>query len=221
MTRPTPFELVFAPVADRLAGLTGAAADVGRDPRDAREFALVPEVQRLLGDLQSPDIVERHPEASEEYLALLHAAYRFDTAGRRVVTTTRAQLEPWLSRLAPAAAPQIPQGACYVQLPVQWFWAQRGEGEPHEPLDGMFAVASPHGEEVTALAVLGLRAERGGFTQITVRARTVDFAEARVLGRAPPFAPLMEGGTTARFRSVASTGELLTLLQLALLSAGG
>jgi hypothetical protein len=221
VTRPTPFDLVFAPLADRLAALTAAAAAAGRNPAERREFALVPDVQRLLADLETPDVVERHPEAADEYLTLLHAAYAFDAAGRRMVVTTRSQLEPWLVRLAPAAAPRIPGGVCYVQLPAPWFWARRGDDGPHEPLDGMFAVASPRGDEVTVLAILGLRSERGGFTQVTVRARPADFAAARAVRREPPFAPLMEGGMTAGFRSVASGGELLTLLHLALHSTGG
>lgn len=219
MTRPTPFDLVFAPIADRLASLTAAAAQAGCDPRDRRQFALIPEVQRLLGELEAPETIEHHPEAAEEYLALLHAAYRFDAGGRRVVVTTRAQLEPWLARLAPADAPLIPGGACYVQLPTTWIWGQRDDGEPHEPLDGLFAVAAPRADAITILAVLGLRVERGGFTQVTVHARPADFAEARANPREPPFAPRMEGGSAAGFRSVASAGELLTLAHLALLSA--
>lgn len=220
MTRPTPFDLVFTPIADRLAAVAQAAAAAG-DPRDRGTFARVPEVQRLLAELQSPELVERQPEAAEEYLALLHAAYCFDAAGRRMVTATRAQLGPWLARLPPAGAPQVPGGACYVQLPAQWFWARRDAEEPHEPLDGMFAVTAPAGDEITVLAVLGLRPERGGFTQVTVHARAADFADAWSVRRDPPFAPLMDGGLAAGFRSVASGGELLTLLHLALLSAAG
>jgi hypothetical protein len=221
VSRPTPFDLVFAPVAERLAGLTAAAAAVGRDPRDRQEFALIPDVQRLLADLEAPDVVRRQPEAAEEYLALLHAAYRFDTAGRPVVTTTRAQLEPWLARLAPAEPPRVPGTACYLRLPARWLWGRPDLTRPHEPLDGMFAVTAPGGDEITVLAVLGLRPERDGFTQVTVRARPADFAAARAVRREPPFAPLMDGGGAAGFRSVASGGELLTLLHLALLSAAG
>jgi hypothetical protein len=221
MSRLTPFDLVFAPIADQLSGLGAAAAAAGQDPRERQAFAMVPEVQRLLEDLAAPELVAEHPEAAEEYLTLLHAAYRFDVAGRRVVTTTRAQLEPWLARLAPVEPPRIPEGACYLQLPPQWIWGRRDPAQAHEPLDGMFAIASPRGDEITIVAVLGLRAERGGFSQVVVRARPADFAEARTVGRTPPFAPLMEGGSAAGFRSVASAGELVTLLQLALLSTAG
>lgn len=221
MTRPTPFDLVFAPVAERLDALTAAARAAGCDPWDRTAFARIPDVQRLIGELEVPALLARHPEAAEEYLVLTHAAYCFHVAGRRVVVTTRSQLEPWLDRRPPASAPAIPGNACYVQLPSPWIWAQVGEDVPHEPLDGIFAVATPAGAEITLVAVLGLRAERGGFTQVTLRARPADFTEARALRREPPFAPLMEGGPTAGFRSIASGAELLTLFHLALLSTTG
>jgi hypothetical protein len=82
----------------------------------------------------------------------------------------------------------------------------------------MFVVPSPRGDEITILAVLGLRAERGGFTQITVRASPRDFVAARAMRRTAPFAPLMEGGEAAGFHSVATAAELVTLTHLALLS---
>ena len=218
MTRPTPFDLVFAPMADRLSAIAAAAVEAGCDPRERGAFATLPEVQRLLGELVSPELAARHPDATEEYLALLHAACCFDAAGRPVIVTTRAQLEPWLLRLPPTAPPRIPHDAYYVQFPAPWLWARAGDGEPHEPLDGVFATTAARGDEITVLGVLGLRAERGGFTQVTVRAHPSDFVEAAAVRRDPPFGPLMEGGAAAGFRSVASAGELLTLLHLALRS---
>jgi hypothetical protein len=216
--RPTPFDLLFGDQSGALGTLTVAAAAAGRDPRDRGEFAGVPEVQRLLAELQSPELIEREPEAAQEYLELLHAMYRFDAAGRRIVSPTRAQLQPWVRRLPPAEPPRVPGGACYVQLPERWWWGQRGPDTPHEPLDGVFVVASPRGDEVTLLAVLGLRQERGGFTQVTVHARPTDFAAARGAQRDPPFAPVMDGGTSGGVLSVATPAELLTLVQLALLA---
>jgi len=220
MKRPTPFDMLFGDQAAALQALTKAAAAAGRDPRDRAEFAMVPEVQRLLAELQSPDLVAQQPEAVQEYLELLHAMYRFDAAGRRALAPTRAQLQPWLRRLPPAEAPRVPGSACYVQLPANWCWGQRAPDAPHEPLDGVFVVTAPRGDEVTLLAVLGLRAERGGFTQVTVHAQPADFAAARTLQRDPPFAPLMAGGTSGDLLSVATSAELLTLVQLALLAVG-
>jgi hypothetical protein len=218
MKRPTPFDMLFGDDAGALGTLTAAAAAAGRDAGDRGEFAMVPEVQRLLAELESPELVAQQPEAVQEYLELLHAMYRFDTAGRRVVSPARAQLQPWLRRLPPAEPPKVPGGACYVQLPAHWWWGQRGPDAPHEPLDGVFVVAAPRGDEVTLLAVLGLREERGGFTQVTVHARPEDFAAARGVQRDPPFAPLMDGGTSGGVLSVATPAELLTLVQLALLA---
>lgn len=219
MNRPTPFDLLFGERDTGLATLTAAAAAAGRDPRDRTDFALVPEVQRFLGELESPELVARHPEAAEEYLQLLHALYRFDAAGRQVVAPSRAQLERWHLRLPPAAAPEIPGGACYLQLPEQGWWAQRAAEEPHEPVDGMFLVAAPRGDEITLLVVLGLRAGRGGFSQVSMHARPTDFAAARGVRRQPPFAPLMDGGAAAGVRSLATAAEVLTLAHLALLAA--
>ena len=218
MSRPTPFDLLFGGRPDLLAGLTAAATAAGRDPRDRAAFAAVPEVQRFLGELASPELVAQHPEATEEYLQLLHALYRFDAAGRRVVAPTRAQLDPWTRRLAPTTVPQVPGGACYIQLPDQRWWAQRAPDQPHEPMDGLFLITAPRGDEVTVLAVLGLRAGRDGLTQICVHAQPGDFVAARAMRREPPFAPLMDGGDAAGFRSVGTAAELLTLAHLALLA---
>jgi hypothetical protein len=210
--------MLFGDQAGALGTLTKGAAAVGRNPQDRGEFAVVPEVQRLLAELEAPELVAEHPEAAQEYLEMLHAMYRFDAAGRRVLAPTRAQLQPWLRRLPPADPPRVPGSACYVQLPVNWWWGRRDPDAPHEPLDGVFVVDAPRGDEVTLLAVLGLRAERGGFTQVTVHARPADFAAARTMQRDPPFAPLMEGGASGGVLSVANPAELLTLVQLALLA---
>jgi len=219
MSRPTPFDLLFGHRADLLAGLTAAAAAAGRDPRDRADFAAVPDVQRLLGDFESPDVVAAHPEAAAEYLLLLHAVYRFDAAGRRVLAPDPTALERWAGRVPPAAAPDVPGGACYLQLPEHRWWVQRAPDAPHEPVDGVFLTLAPRNDELSLLAILGLRTERGGLTQVSVQARPADFAAARTMRRDPPFAPLMEGGTAARFRSIATAAELLTLVQLGLLAA--
>jgi len=213
--RPTPYALVFGPLDDTLGDIDAAAAHAGLDLRSRREFGLVPEVQRLLADLQPPDAAE---QGSEEYLVLLHTAFRFRRAGCPVRVVTRTQLEPDLGGPPPTTLPVVPATACYLQLPPNWFWGQRDTGQPHEPLDGMFVVEAPHSDEVTVVAVLGLRAEREGFTQIVVRGRSRDFAAAHALARQPPFAPTMEGGAHAGFRSVATAAELMALAHLALCS---
>jgi hypothetical protein len=217
VSRPTPFDLIFAEFADELTAIGVASVEAGRDLGDA--FASMPEVQRLLQRIEVPALVDEAPEAAAEYLALVYAAARFGAAGKRVLTPSRQQLASMLDRIPPPNVPPIPQHACYLQLPAHWIWAQATDGGPHEPLDGMFAVASGRGE-LTIVAVLGLRAERGGFTQVTVRAGPGEFAAARTLRRTPPLGPLMDAGASRGYRSVANPAELLTLTHLALLAAG-
>ncbi len=218
MSRPTPFELIFADVADELSAIGMASLEGGGDLGDA--FASMAEVQRLLQRIEVPELVDGAPEAAAEYLALVYAAARFGAAGKSVLAPSRQALEPMLDRVPAPGVPPVPQNACYLQLPTHWIWAQAAEHGPHEPLDGMFAVASLRGDVTTVVAVLGMRAERGGFTQVTVQAGAAEFEAARTLRRTPPFGPLMDAGASRGFRSVANPAELLTLTHLALLAAG-
>jgi hypothetical protein len=183
-------------------------------------FAATPEVQRLLERVQSPDLVAQRPDAAAAYLALLYAGYRHWEAGARVAAPARASLEAALQSPAPARPPEIPGGACYLALPTPWCWARAGDSGPYEPLDGCFLAADARGAEITVVAILGLRAERGGFTQIALHVPPGDFVAAAGVRRDPPFAPLMEGGAAAGFRSVATAGELLDLVSLALAASG-
>jgi hypothetical protein len=218
VSRPTPFDLIFADFADELTAIGLASVEASRDLGDP--FASMPEVQRLLQRIEVPALVDQAPEAAAEYLALVYAAARFGAAGKPVLAPSRQRLEPMLDRIPPPNVPPIPQHACYLQLPAHWIWAQATDDGPHEPLDGVFAVASLRGEVTTVVAVLGLRAERGGFTQVTVRAGPGEFEAARTLRRSPPLGPLMDAGASRGYRSVANPAELLTLTHLALLAAG-
>jgi hypothetical protein len=116
--------------------------------------------------------------------------------------------------------PAIPGGACYLQLPHHWIWARASDTGPHEPLDGIFLAMDDRGQEITIVAVLGLHAGRAGFTQIALHVPPADFLAASSGARRPPFAPLMEGGAVRGFRSVATAGELLLLVSLALALPG-
>jgi hypothetical protein len=220
VTRATPFDLIFGEFADELATIGASSTGPAGDSDDPSTFAAIPAVQRLLQRIEVPELVEREPEAASEYLALVYAAARFVRAGRPVLAVSRQRLEAALARVPPAVPPEVPGKACYIQLPPHWVWAQAAEGGPHEPLDGMFVVRSHRGDTMV-VAVLGMRAERGGFTQVTVRATPAEFAAARALRRSPPFAPLMDAGSSRGYRSIANPAELLTLTHLALLAGEG
>jgi hypothetical protein len=220
VTRLTPFDLVFRDLVADLDALGAAAARAGRDPHDRVALGRVPEAGRLLERIAPPPDGSR-PEESAEYATLLFAAFRFHDAGEQLVEVSRPALDAALAAPPPADAPRIPRGACYVQLPPSWFWAKATDDGAHEPLDGCFLIAGPRGDEITLLAVVGLRPERGGFTQITLHVAPGDFLEAGRARRDPPFAPLMDGGAAAGFRSIATPAELLTLAHLALAVGGG
>lgn len=222
MTRLHPFDYVFGSLADQRFGEIRSEAARAGVTLDARlRFHRFEPVRRLLGDLRPPDGGPLAAAALEEYGALLYLAYRFWLGGRRTLAISRSAMERELDT-APAADPVVPAGACYVQFPEQWFWGRIAPDAPHEPLDGMFLAAggAPSAEEIVVLAVLGLREDRGGFSQITIAAPPPDFRRAAEGARQPRFAPVMEGGERAGMRSIVSEGELLHLAHLALLAAG-
>ena len=220
MSRIDPFAFALAELAEqRFPTIREESLAAGKDTADRAQFASLPSVQRLLLDVEAPQLVEEHPEAAEEYLNTLYTAYRYWDAGQRPVSVSRGALEAALEAEL-EDPPSVPHGACYLQLPEHWCWAQVAPDEPHEPLDGLFVVAAPEHREITVLAVLGLRADRPGFSEITVVAVPRDFAAARAEARTPPLAPVVDGGDAAGLKSVVSTGELLHLAHVALHVSG-
>ncbi len=216
--RLTPFDLVFGERVAAFETIKADAARLGRDPRSPIDFPNVPATQRMLDAVESEELVAAEPLAAAEYLALLYAAYRFWDAGRVVIPVVRDALAARLAAAPPPGRPEIPAGACYLQLPERWFWAQITAGQPHEPLDGMFVAMAPRGDQLTTLAVFGLHPERAGFGQISVSVHPDDVTAARDAAPAPRFVPTLAGGEAAGLHSIASVGELLVLMHLALTS---
>lgn len=220
MTRLDPFALAFATIADeRFPAIVAEAAAAHRDTADRPQFAALQAVQHLLAELESPEVLEENPAAGAEYLEALYVAFRFWLAGRPVVDVAREGLAHAVAAPALATPPSVPHGACYLRLPERWFWAQIDATEPHEPLDGMFVVEGARGREIALLAVLGLRPERPGFSQIALTAAPADFVAAAASARTPPFASTLDGGHAADLRSVTTSAELLHLAALALRDA--
>ena len=215
MTRATPFDRTFGELAEHHFG---AIREEGRsrnsDLADPAQFASLPTSQRALAVLAAPEVIEDRPEAADEYLTTLYVMYRFWDAGQRVISVDRARFEQFLHEKQNPTAGQVPSGACYVQLPERWFWAQIGRDAPHEPVDGVYLANSKR--ELIALAVLGFHPGRTGFSQVVVHATHTDWDEAGSVVRQPPFEPTIEGGRSAGLRSVASVAELLYLARLAL-----
>ncbi len=222
MNRLDPFTYAFADLAEsRFATVRREAAARGTGAGHRASFAALPAVQRILAEIETPELIAAAPQAAAEYLHTLYVAFLFWDAGRRVVALERSALDGALGGDPPRVLPPVPSGACYVQLPERWFWARVGPDDPPEPLDGVFVVSSGDGREITAVAVLGLRPDRDGFSQIAVTATPAEVLEARAASRTPPFASVLEGGDRAGVRSLVTTGELLHLVQLALAVAAG
>lgn len=216
MTRLDAFTHAFGVLAsDRFPEIRRDAEGEVRDTSDRSQFAALRSLQHLIGEVEDPGLVERDPEAAAEYLSALYVAYRFWDAGSHVMRIGRDELLDAID--GPSHdVPRIPHGACYLQLPERWFWARIGPDEPHEPLDGIFVAEGNTGQELSVLAVLGLRADRPGFSQVTLTVSAADVATVHREVTTPPFAPTLDGGEAAGLKSVSTMGELLYLTRLAL-----
>lgn len=216
MIRLHPFELVFSDYAGTFFPEIRAEAPEGA--MNLATMARLQSTQRLLRELGSPDLAEEDAGAVGEYLALVFASYRYWEAEKPTLSIDKDKLIRAIQH-PPPQGPAVHHDACYLQFPERWVWATIGEGQPHEPLDGMFVVSTRPHTGITVVAILGLRPGREGFSQITVTAGADAVAAASATMRDPPFAPVMEGGVAAGFKSVTSDGELLCLAHLALESA--
>jgi hypothetical protein len=220
MTRPHPFDVIHDALSEAWFAEVGEPAD--RLPFQQRE-----PVQRVLGQLAPGEAAAG--AAAEEYGTLLYVVHRFWRAGRPTIALDRAAVDEMLDEGGKAVRRKggsedsqlvtVPHGACYLQLPERLFWARIAPDATAEPLDGLFLAAGAEGREVTVLAVLGFRPERGGFSQVAVTAPPEDLARAAEFVRQPLFGAALEGGDRAGVKSLLSEAELLHLASLALMEA--
>jgi len=217
MSRGSPFQHAFASLAaHRFPDIRAEARDEHKDTADLPQFASLRAVQHLLQELESPDLIAADPDAGPEYLSGLYVAYRFWDAGGSTYQVSRSDLEEALERHPAPTVPSVPNGACYLQFPERWFWAQVQPEQPHEPVDGMFVVEGAHRRALLVLLVLGLRDDRPGFSQVSVMARPEDVPRAVTEARVPRFAPTMPGGESAGLKSLTTEADVLMLALLGL-----
>jgi len=222
MTRLDPFGHAFAALAaQHFSEIQKEAVSLHKDTADLPQFTSLGTVQRLIDELESPEAVESQPEAAAEYMAGLYVAYRFWDDGLSIYPVSRERLEESLAALPRTEPTSVPNGSCYVQLPERWFWAQIDPDQPHEPVDGLFVVEGAHGREMFFLVILGLRADRPGFSQVSLVARPDDLARAVNEARTPFFAPTVEGGKPAGLKSLTTEADVLLLAQLGLQVVSG
>ena len=203
--RPTPYDLVFAGMAEqRFPPIRAALEAAGRDARDRDAFLLTRPAAELVHDLR-PD--EPMGEGIDRLAAFVHHVYVFWDAGAQLLALDRPTLDRLLSP-DPGASPLPPPAVPYVQLPERIIWAQPLEDEAFEPLDGWFGHLAPDGA-LRALAVFGLHPDRMGFTVVeAIGARPHGLARPE---GSPLFAPAMSGGNLAGLRSIIGPEELLEL----------
>jgi hypothetical protein len=216
VSRLHPFEHALGTLAGEwFPAIQEDATAAGSDLTDRGAFARLGSVQDRLTQLTG----KAGAEATEAYLQLLYAAYRYWQAGAHTVTLSRAQLEPVLDRDPPVF--RIPHDACYLQLPERWIWSRVSQDTPWEPLDGLFLLSGLAGREVLVVGILGLRPDREGLSQVTASAALADLAAAGGAAPRPRFAAGLEGGAAAGLRSVNSVADLLVLASLALAAHSG
>ncbi|HYF39980.1 MAG TPA: hypothetical protein VD930_09845 [Gemmatimonadales bacterium] len=218
--RPTPFDLVFEPIAQTtFPRIQSAISASGQNPQDRDAFLMQREVVALLRDLR-PD--EGLGEGIDQLAALVHHGYLFWNAGRRSLDLSADQLSELL-RAVPEYAEEGPSPPPhYVQVPVRRLWAPVVPGEAPEPLDGFFQYGEGP-DLLRVLGVFGIHPERPGFSVVEVGgARPRRLARA---DRSPLFSPTLAGGSAAGIYSLTGGEELLELgwrtCQLATLAEAG
>lgn len=212
--RPLPWTgLVEALGEGSFEAIRAALGKSGTDPFDRDAFLLDGAVGRVLRDLVP---VDTPADAVTQYGALLHALYLHWAHGSTVRVLERAAASALLAA-PPARVPAV-EGpvVAYVQLPERLVWAAPDSGAPHEPLDGIFVIHSRRGSR--ALAVLGFRPDRQGFTIIEAEEGLAPRLDPRPDG-SPPFTTVLPAGERMGFFSVTTAPELMLLALLALAAA--
>lgn len=205
MPRPTPFDLVFTPLAEeRFTRIRAALEAAGSESADRDAFLLEREVVLLLRELR-PE--EGLGEGIDQLAALLHHAYLYWDAGMPTLAVGDGLAGLLGDTPPPPDAGEAPR-ALYAEFPERRVWAVLLDGVPPEPLEGCFLHPSPS-KELRVLAVFGLRPERMGFSVVEAAGGRPP-ALARADGTAL-FAPVMEGGSAAGLHSLVGAEELLEL----------
>lgn len=197
-----PFDLLFAGFReDRFPAIR---AEIG--PRvEIAEFMLSAAAAELMGELR-PD--EGLGEGIDEFVALVHAAYRYWCDGEQ---TTQLDVAATLGLCDAGTTPTRTASGDgvvrYVQVAPRLIWGRLADDTSFEPLDGWFAVPIPAGLRV--VACLGVHPARPGLSVVAVEGSAPVLA-GRSDGTAP-FAPTMSGGDVAGLRAIATPQELLWL----------
>ena len=193
--------MVFGAVAE--SRFPAIRESVGAEP-DLDAFVMAQPVVELLHELR-PD--EGIGEAIDDFVAFVHAAFRYWAAGAVTVhfddVSTRA-----LCVGAPVAVSEsTPETAMYIQVAPRLIWGQLDPEASYEPLDGWFMITADGRTDV--VACFGVHPSRPGLSVLVIGGPRPD-PPPRADGR-PWFAPTMPGGGAANLHAIEGPEEMLLL----------
>lgn len=206
LPRPTPFDLVFADMAEtRFPAIRDALNEMGHDPRDRDAFLMTRPAVEVLRELR-PD--EGLGDGMDQLVALAHHAFLYWLAGELAFGISSERLEESLSESGHEPGEVSPAMAWYAQFPERKVWAEVIEGATHEPLDGCF-VHPLDGDRLRVLGVFGVRGDRDGFS--VVEAEGVHSPHLQRADGSALFAPVLPGAASAGLYAIMGSEELLEL----------
>ena len=222
----TPYEMVFVTggFEPRLDDIRTEAVARGSDTGDPEQLMMLGEAGRLIRELVPEDA---DPASVLDVGRLIFHAFHFRAAGLSTYLLEPSALRPLLAE-APAdpagtqGTPASPPAAAgYLQLPRNALWARLAEDANWEAVDGVFwttAFSSGDGSAtpVHALAVLGIRPDRPGFSVVAVDAETPpeegDWSRVQARAEGEDFANLLPGGELSDLHTLLNGAEVLKLL---------
>jgi len=225
VARLTPYELVFGGdfERDRFPAIREEAEALGADVRDPERFLLLGKVTELLREL-SPD--EAGADLYGRYGALLYQAYQFWAFGKRLYVLDAGLARRLVEGTAPVGGWEMtpPHPAGYLQLPRHLFWSRVEENSPAEPVDGFFWTMigaedplDPPYRRLDAVLILGVRADRPGFSTIPIGSALVQaplghWADADARPGGSDFENVLPGGELQDWYAIVTELEAFKLI---------
>jgi hypothetical protein len=230
--RPSPYRLVFGGdgeggiEAEAFPAIREEAAERGVDASDPERFIMLSATGSLIRELLPEDAEAR---AVLEAGQLIFQGYHFWRFGRCGYELDRPLAQRLFSRPDRVGEWELtpPHPAGYLALPRNLVWARIEAGAPAESVDGAFWTmigredpATPPYARLDALLVLGLRADRPGFSVVPVGAPVPGspghWADVRARPEASgaDFANVLPGGELKGLHALVTEAEVLKLLSL-------
>jgi len=199
-SRAHPFDLLFAVFREERFPAIRAA--IG-ESTDVNAFMLAAPALELLRELR-PD--EGLGDGTDDFVALVHAAYLYWRDGERTATLEEARSRGLTSGVLGEGL--VPGAVTYVQLAPRIFWGQLDPDAAYEPLDGFFVIPRDRAT-LRLVACFGVHERRPGVSIVTVQGSEPAGAQRR--DGTMLFAPTMSGGDAAHLHAVNEPDELLLL----------